>query len=155
MGAVVSNKIMSLITFTLLCVFLAYSSQILADECHLTPVIHKLQYPGCQDVTIPSYACVGKCTSYVKVSGSKIWQTERSCMCCQESGERVAFVSLDCPNAASNQPRVRKMVTRAPTDCMCRPCTAIDDENVLPSEFSGYSNAKDMLKTFISKNYKK
>ena len=38
-----------------------------ADECHLTPVIHKLQYPGCQEKRIPSYACVGRCTSYVKV----------------------------------------------------------------------------------------
>ena len=47
------------------------------------------------------------------------------------------------------------MVTRAPTDCMCRPCTAIDQDDVLPSEFSGYNNAKDMLKTFIAKNYKK
>merc|ERR1712223_91973 len=108
MGAVVSNKIMSLITFTLVVFFFMTANQSLADECHLTPVIHKLQYPGCQDVTIPSYACVGRCTSYVKVSGSKIWQTERSCMCCQESGERVAIVSLDCPQAGSK----REMVTR-------------------------------------------
>merc|ERR1712018_541883 len=156
MGAVVSVNTMFSFSFLVTLLFLAGNLEwIQADECHLTPVIHKLQYPGCQEKRIPSYACVGRCTSYVKVSGSKIWQTERSCMCCQESGERVAVVSLDCPNASSNQPRVRKMVTRAPTDCMCRPCTAIDDENVLPSEFSGYSNAKDMLKTFISKNYKK
>ena len=57
----------SLITFTLVVVFFMTANQSLADECHLTPVIHKLQYPGCQDVTIPSYACVGRCTSYVKV----------------------------------------------------------------------------------------
>jgi hypothetical protein len=87
-------------------------SQIQADECHLTPVIHKLQYPGCQEKRIPSYACVGRCTSYVKVSGSKIWQTERSCMCCQESGERVAVVSLDCPNAPSSQPKSREVSTK-------------------------------------------
>merc|ERR1712071_475171 len=63
-----------------------------ADECHLTPVIHVLQYPGCIPKPIPSFACTGRCTSYVQVSGSKIWQTERSCMCCQESGEREANV---------------------------------------------------------------
>ena len=91
--------------------FVICVSQIQADECHLTPVIHKLQYPGCQEKRIPSYACVGRCTSYVKVSGSKIWQTERSCMCCQESGERVAVVSLDCPNAPSSQPKSREVIS--------------------------------------------
>ena len=80
-------------------------SQIQADECHLTPVIHKLHYPGCQEKRIPSYACVGRCTSYVKVSGSKIWQAERSCMCCQESGERVAVVALDCSNSPGPKTR--------------------------------------------------
>ncbi len=45
----------------------------------------------------------------LKVSGSKIWQTERSCMCCQESGEREASVSLFCPKAAADQPKVRKV----------------------------------------------
>merc|ERR1712223_1190501 len=153
MGAVVSNKIMSLITFTLVVFFFMTANQSLADECHLTPVIHKLQYPGCQDVTTPSYACVGRCTSYVKVSGSKIWQTERSCMCCQESGERTAVVSLDCPNSPGG--KIREMVTRAPADCMCRPCTALEDDNVMPSEIADYSNADDMLKHFVSIKYQK
>ena len=48
--------------------------------------------------------------AHLQVSGSKIWQTERSCMCCQESGERVAVVSLDCPNANSNQPKSREVM---------------------------------------------
>ena len=39
-----------------------------ADECHLTPVIHVLQYPGCTPKPIPSFACAGRCTSYVQVS---------------------------------------------------------------------------------------
>ena len=76
-------------------------------------------------------------------------------MCCQESGERVAVVSLDCPNANSNQPKSREMVTRAPADCMCRPCTALDDENVTPSELDGYTNAEEMLKHFVSIKYQK
>lgn len=38
-----------------------------ADECSLTPVIHVLQYPGCVPKPIPSFACMGKCTSYVQV----------------------------------------------------------------------------------------
>ena len=37
------------------------------DECHLTPVIHVLQYPGCIPKPIPSFACTGRCTSYVQV----------------------------------------------------------------------------------------
>lgn len=40
-----------------------------ADDCQLTPVIHILQYPGCIPKPIPSFACMGKCTSYVQVSG--------------------------------------------------------------------------------------
>ena len=80
---------------------------------------------------------------YYQVSGSKIWQTERSCMCCQEMGEKEATVALFCPKAAYDEPKVRKvhtnlspsskyilkyfqLVTRAPAGCMCRPCTAVE-----------------------------
>lgn len=38
-----------------------------ADECSLTPVIHILSYPGCTSKPIPSFACQGRCTSYVQV----------------------------------------------------------------------------------------
>lgn len=40
-----------------------------SDECSLTPVIHVLQFPGCVPKPIPSFACIGKCGSYVQVSG--------------------------------------------------------------------------------------
>lgn len=39
-----------------------------SDECSLTPVIHVLQFPGCVPKPIPSFACIGKCGSYVQVS---------------------------------------------------------------------------------------
>lgn len=42
-------------------------SEVEADECHLTPVFHVLQHPGCNPKPIPSFACTGKCTSYVQV----------------------------------------------------------------------------------------
>jgi hypothetical protein len=45
----------------------------------------------------------------LQVSGSKLWQTERSCMCCQESGEREATVSLLCPKAAPGEPKLRRV----------------------------------------------
>lgn len=113
-----------------------------SDECSLTPVIHVLQYPGCVPKPIPSFACIGKCGSYVQVrtesnnwskhncrfgksrkgrkdnrkiiflfqvSGSKIWQMERSCNCCQESGEREASVSLFCPKAKAGERKFRKV----------------------------------------------
>ncbi|KAB7498183.1 Bursicon, partial [Armadillidium nasatum] len=48
--------------------------------------------------------------SLTPVSGSKVWQTERSCMCCQESGEREASVTLICPKARIGEPRVRKVL---------------------------------------------
>lgn len=38
------------------------------DECQVTPVIHILQQPGCIPKPIASYACMGRCTSYVQVS---------------------------------------------------------------------------------------
>lgn len=46
---------------------------------------------------------------FLQVSGSKIWQMERSCMCCQESGEREASVSLFCPRAKPGEKKFRKV----------------------------------------------
>lgn len=46
---------------------------------------------------------------FLQVSGSKIWQMERSCMCCQESGEREASVSLFCPKAKPGERKFRKV----------------------------------------------
>jgi len=109
-----------------------------ADQCKLTPVVHVLQYPGCVAKPIPSYACVGYCTSYVQVSGSKLWQTERSCMCCQESGQREASVSLFCPQGKKGEPKFRKIVTRAPIECMCRPCSQMDESKAIPQEVAGF-----------------
>ncbi|CAL8100569.1 unnamed protein product [Orchesella dallaii] len=108
------------------------------EDCRITPVLHVLQSPGCNPLTIPSFACVGKCTSYVQVSGSKMWQTERSCMCCQESGEREATVTLSCPKAPPGSPKNQKVVTKAPVDCMCRPCTTIEEGSVMPQEVAGF-----------------
>lgn len=39
----------------------------LGDDCQVTPVIHVLQYPGCVPKPIPSFACVGRCASYIQV----------------------------------------------------------------------------------------
>uniref|UniRef100_T1GAR9 ERAP1-like C-terminal domain-containing protein n=1 Tax=Megaselia scalaris TaxID=36166 RepID=T1GAR9_MEGSC len=36
------------------------------DDCQVTPVIHVLQYPGCVPKPIPSFACVGRCASYLQ-----------------------------------------------------------------------------------------
>lgn len=37
---------------------------------------------------------------------------ERSCMCCQESGEREASVSLFCPKAKQGEKKFRKVSIR-------------------------------------------
>ncbi|XP_022252972.1 bursicon-like [Limulus polyphemus] len=103
-----------------------------ADKCQLRPVVHMLQIPECGRKAIPSFACQGTCSSYVQVSGSKFWQIERSCMCCQEMGEREAIVNIFCQH--STNLRLRKVITRAPADCMCRPCTAVDEESIHPQE---------------------
>ncbi|KAG5347011.1 BURS protein, partial [Acromyrmex charruanus] len=110
------------------------------DECQATRVIHFLQYPGCVPKPIPSYACRGRCSSYLQVSASKMWQMERSCMCCQESGEREASVSLFCPRAKPGEKKFRKMVTKAPLDCMCRPCTSVEEYAIIPQEIAGFAD---------------
>lgn len=38
------------------------------DECQVTPVIHVLQFPGCIPKPIPSFACTGRCSSYLQVN---------------------------------------------------------------------------------------
>nr|QDZ26128.1 bursicon-alpha [Sogatella furcifera] len=119
-----------------------------SDECQVTPVIHVLQYPGCVPKPIPSFACTGKCSSYLQVSGSKIWQMERSCMCCQESGEREASVSLFCPKAKPGEKKFRKVNTKAPLDCMCRPCTGVEETSVIPQEIAGYADEGPMNNHF-------
>lgn len=55
-----------------------------ADECSLTPVIHILSYPGCTSKPIPSFACQGRCTSYVQVGGGLVCCCDLSCPahCC-------------------------------------------------------------------------
>ncbi|XP_065164158.1 bursicon-like [Atheta coriaria] len=119
------------------------------DECQVTPVIHVLQYPGCVPKPIPSFACIGRCASYLQVSGSKIWQMERSCMCCQESGEREASVSLFCPKAKPGEKKFRKVSTKAPLECMCRPCTGVEESAVIPQEIAGYADEGPLSNHFL------
>lgn len=40
------------------------------DECQVTPVIHLLRYPGCLPKPIPSFACTGRCSSYLQVNNN-------------------------------------------------------------------------------------
>ncbi|XP_025421390.1 bursicon [Sipha flava] len=123
-----------------------------SDDCQVTPVIHVLQYPGCVPKPIPSFACTGRCSSYLQVSGSKIWQMERSCMCCQESGEREASVSLFCPKAKQGEKKFRKVTTKAPLECMCRPCTGIEESAVIPQEMSNYAADEPAINGHFSKS---
>lgn len=37
------------------------------SNCHIRPIIHLLKYPGCVPKSIPSFACQGRCSSYVQV----------------------------------------------------------------------------------------
>ncbi|KAJ6641231.1 Bursicon [Pseudolycoriella hygida] len=118
------------------------------NECQVTPVIHVLQYPGCVPKPIPSFACIGRCASYLQVSGSKIWQMERSCMCCQESGEREAAVSLFCPKAKPGERKFRKVSTKAPLECMCRPCSGVEESAIIPQEIAGYADEGPLTNHF-------
>lgn len=44
------------------------SESIGKTNCHIRPIIHLLKYPGCVPKSIPSFACQGRCSSYVQVS---------------------------------------------------------------------------------------
>ncbi|XP_055853627.1 bursicon [Episyrphus balteatus] len=125
----------------------------IGDDCQVTPVIHVLQYPGCVPKPIPSFACVGRCASYLQVSGSKIWQMERSCMCCQESGEREAAVSLFCPKAKNGERKFKKVLTKAPLECMCRPCSSVEESGIVPQEIAGYSDEGPLNNHFRRTNF--
>lgn len=59
-------------------------------------------------------------------------------MCCQESGEREATVTLTCPKPRPGEPRVKKILTRAPIDCMCRPCTDVEEGTVMAQEIANF-----------------
>lgn len=69
--------------------------------------------------------------SLFQVSGSKIWQMERSCMCCQESGEREASVSLFCPKAKPGERKFLKV------------------NKTLFYLFKGYNSLGNYIKNFI------
>lgn len=47
---------------------------------------------------------------------------ERSCMCCQESGEREAAVSLFCPKAKPGERKFRKVRIKM---CCCSRCACV------------------------------
>ena len=42
-----------------------------------------------------------------------------------------------------------QLVTKAPADCMCRPCTAVEDEVTASEVSAGYSDPGSMLKSFV------
>lgn len=87
---------------------------------------------------------------------------ERSCMCCQESGEREAAVSLFCPKAKPGERKFRKVCsiliksfvfrfckslivstqvsTKAPLECMCRPCSGVEETSIVPQEIASYAD---------------
>ncbi|CAB4068440.1 unnamed protein product [Lepeophtheirus salmonis] len=65
--------------------------------------------------------------------------------------ERKAVVDLFCPNSSLGQPKVRKVTTKAPSDCMCRPCTAIEQGTVLASDIAGYiDSVGPMMNSLVS-----
>ena len=47
-----------------------------------------------------------------------------------------------------------QLVTKAPADCMCRPCTAVDESSIMPSEISGYSDPSSMIASYGSMSFK-
>lgn len=67
------RKLIFLAAMTSMCIDPRFSNSLKVsaasstDECQVTPVIHVLQYPGCVPKPIPSFACIGRCASYIQV----------------------------------------------------------------------------------------
>lgn len=66
-------------------------------------------------------------------------------MCCQESGEKEAYVALFCPHAQPGERKWRRILTKAPLECMCRPCGGLEESSVIPQEIAGYSDDMPQL----------
>lgn len=39
--------------------------------------------------------------------------------------------------------------TKAPLECMCRPCTGIDESSVVPQEIAGYADEGPLSNHFV------
>ncbi|XP_065224209.1 bursicon-like [Planococcus citri] len=124
-----------------------------SDDCRLIKVERIIRSPGCNAERSISFACKGKCSSYLKVSGSKFWEMERSCMCCQESGVGEGSVRLLCPKAKKGEKKSITINTKEPLECMCRPCTSIEESSVIPQEMLGYLNEPPISGHFVESEY--
>lgn len=42
-----------------------------------------------------------------------------------------------------------KVTTKAPLDCMCRPCTGVEESAVIPQEIAGYADEGPLSNHFL------
>uniref|UniRef100_A0A182QYY7 Bursicon n=1 Tax=Anopheles farauti TaxID=69004 RepID=A0A182QYY7_9DIPT len=47
-----------------------------------------------------------------------------------------------------------KVSTKAPLECMCRPCTGIEDANVIPQELTSFADEGTLTGYFQKSHYK-
>uniref|UniRef100_T1H9U3 DAN domain-containing protein n=1 Tax=Rhodnius prolixus TaxID=13249 RepID=T1H9U3_RHOPR len=151
------------------------------DECQVTPVIHVLQYPGCVPKPIPSFACTGRCSSYIQPFKFGIYSCILKLLLSVRledlaDGEIVHVLSGEwrargqCCLVLSESQAWRKKVqkgmkvnlcikrnvcaclqvtTKAPLECMCRPCTSVEESAIIPQEIAAYADEGPLNNHFL------
>ncbi|XP_041787181.1 bursicon [Anopheles merus] len=61
---------------------------------------------------------------------------------------RVLYAQKDSGNWT------RTVSTKAPLECMCRPCTGIEDANVIPQELTSFADEGTLTGYFQKSHYK-
>uniref|UniRef100_A0A182M6Q6 Bursicon n=1 Tax=Anopheles culicifacies TaxID=139723 RepID=A0A182M6Q6_9DIPT len=62
---------------------------------------------------------------------------------------RVLYAQKDNGDVAA-----KKVSTKAPLECMCRPCTGIEDANVIPQELTSFADEGTLTGYFQKSHYK-
>uniref|UniRef100_A0A182T2A7 Bursicon n=1 Tax=Anopheles maculatus TaxID=74869 RepID=A0A182T2A7_9DIPT len=67
---------------------------------------------------------------------------------------RVLYAQKDNAGAAKWWKQQAKVSTKAPLECMCRPCTGIEDANVIPQELTSFADEGTLTGYFQKSHYK-
>uniref|UniRef100_A0A182P8I7 Bursicon n=1 Tax=Anopheles epiroticus TaxID=199890 RepID=A0A182P8I7_9DIPT len=64
---------------------------------------------------------------------------------------RVLYAQKDSGKRKADEQQVS---TKAPLECMCRPCTGIEDANVIPQELTSFADEGTLTGYFQKSHYK-
>lgn len=56
---------------------------------------------------------------------------------------------LNNVNPVLNLNKILQVTTKAPLECMCRPCTGIEESAIIPQEIAGYADEGPLSNHFL------